>query len=735
MNAKMEQPIVTSRPLSKPSHAARRYPRPGFTSAHALGGEPTDESGRAAARGVVALTQGTARWGPGATVGPTRRRVGVIWTGLFSLAAFVCLTGVNCPGGIGPPSPLDDSEDSPGIIELGGVQLNSVNARTGTARFVLAGAEYETDKDTISVFVNSTTIASESLTVSPHEISFPYSFADGRNDLMLLASDSAGRALQFEGVVWAGSGSPKITVLDEDGKPFSGADISAVLVDNPNVRMEIKSGTSPVSLNNMPSRTFIFTAHASGGRIATATAIGNSPAVSLRFRAFNTPSTVQNDDFSLGLQGWDVGTAPVKIQTHSELGAQSTAPDQDLVLTTRGEGAQTISRTIHTHDNMAGVSLRYRFVTSEVPGGYFGTKFNDSFSVIIRSKNSGMVIYDSNSMNGLGLGAFSPGGVTAWRTLDLPLSVADDVQIEISVNNTGDGALDSSVIVDRIDAMQIAITHLELNDIDGTPLQQLSCDPHPYFNRNTRIHGKITVMGPPDDALADLAIDVLQGGKVVATGHLADGNAKAQLLAPFGPEWKVEVSTSQLLFEILSDEFGAGKPIQKAKDGTVSLRVRAKSMKGYEASPIEYPRPLPILVRYAKSNRNPDRDENVGGDDWITPNALVVLEALQDKISVGDISNMNGGTFSPHQLHQNGVDVDAKFEGYGANNATATKLLEILNDPTYGKKIKFVYVTFSNTDEFGKAITGVKLKDGRQANAVIQNRANHDTHFHMRIAP
>jgi hypothetical protein len=75
-----------------------------------------------------------------------------------------------------------------------------------------------------------------------------------------------------------------------------------------------------------------------------------------------------------------------------------------------------------TEENSTSVYVRYKFVTSEVPGGFFGTQFNDYFSVTIRSQ-SGYYTTISKSMNALGLGAFDyASGATNWYTLKLEVS-------------------------------------------------------------------------------------------------------------------------------------------------------------------------------------------------------------------------------------------------------------------------------------------------------------------------
>jgi hypothetical protein len=55
-------------------------------------------------------------------------------------------------------------------------------------------------------------------------------------------------------------------------------------------------------------------------------------------------------------------------------------------------------------------------------------------------------VFESNSMNGLGLAAFDDGGATAWREVTLPVAPDGDVvEIDMTVTNVGDDLLDSQV--------------------------------------------------------------------------------------------------------------------------------------------------------------------------------------------------------------------------------------------------------------------------------------------------
>ncbi len=273
-----------------------------------------------------------------------------------------------------------------------------------------------------------------------------------------------------------------------------------------------------------------------------------------------------------------------------------------------------------------------------------------------------------------------------------------------------------------------AINGIALRDIDGEPLRYLSADEHSYFDGNTLIHGAFVVTGDPSDTIASVSLEVIADGTVIATGVLA-GGVPTQT---FGNDRTLQVGAGDLLFTISSTQFVG---IDRTTDALLRLRVRVTTTNGAEA--VGDYGDVGKLVRYRGENRYEDRDDARGGDDWLTPSALALLQHFGDAIVIGDISDMNGGPFPPHETHRDGIDIDAWFWGYNElDAATAEILVSHLNDPTFGSRIELVYVTYEQieTDPLWLAIRDVTLADGRAARDVIQPYAGHDTHFHWRIA-
>jgi hypothetical protein len=642
-----------------------------------------------------------------------------------------------------------ENEDSPGHVGIGGVSETSFNPQLGTIYFEAIGVTFYTDPADVLILVNDQPVPEDSITITPEVIIFDYAFVDDRNELLLLALDNQELSLSAEAVLWAGSNELLVNVSDEGGQPVSGAVVTAKLGDDQDVQVQSTTVNGQVSFQNLPSRTLLLTAEDSEGRFGALTATGIETTVDIVITGFGPPSPIDNNDFSLGTEGWDIGDAPVVLIPHVEnstntntLAAVSTAAseDWDLMVMTLGEGGHSITRTFPSKPGTRTVAVRYKFVTSEVPGGYCGSEFNDSFRVVIRYNDpiAFLIAKEQNTMNGLGCGAFDASGATEWREVSLPvMGDPGTVKIEVGVANVGDGLYDSSVVIDLVEEKALAITNLDLRDLDNTGLRRLSAAAHPWFSGNTLINGTITVEGDSESELDSLVLEILQGGSVVATANLSSG-AASTLLQSFGSDEKVEITTSQRLFQLSS---GQAAQINSSQNGTLGLRVRAIS--GDQNITEDFRRSVQILARFGGVLRYGVRNVLMGGDDWVKPEVRPVIEHF-NQFRYDSASNMNGGPFQPHNGHRNGNEVDAAFYGYnplndptrqGTAQGTAQRLIDMFNDPTYGSRIRYVTVTFNrvNSDPFWQAIMNVTLNDGRPVTRVFRRAINHDTHFHMAI--
>jgi len=289
----------------------------------------------------------------------------------------------------------------------------------------------------IYAFRNNVMISSGNIQVIGDEILLPQVLGSGPNQFEVFVSDIDERSLFGSWTLWAGASMLVVSVQDGNGQAVADAAVTVKLEDNQEVQMMgVTDAGGQVPFQNVPPFTIEAVALAADGAFGSRITTGNQGTIVVQVTGIGPPSTIDNNDFSLGTDGWDIGTAPVDIIPHSEeppafledlfpgeqhavdrqamneairqrnrnwLEEQSYGADNfNLRLGTLGEGPQTITRTFQTDPDTESVSVRYRFITSEVPGGFFGSQYNDSFSVNIQSQSGGNLIVDSNSMNGLG---------------------------------------------------------------------------------------------------------------------------------------------------------------------------------------------------------------------------------------------------------------------------------------------------------------------------------------------
>ena len=412
------------------------------------------------------------------------------------------------------------------------------------------------------------------------------------------------------------------------------------------------------------------------------------------------------------------------------------ASAQNMLVTTGDIGSTEVTRTVLVQEFEQTFNLSYRFKTEEIPAGFFGTDFNDVFSLTLQS-DSGSTELESNSMNGLGAGAFDSTGTTDWYEVTLAVQPGDTVRIIASVANVFDDRFDSSIEVnfwETVGSRPLVIESVELADVDDLQLVAFSGDDHSYFGGNTRVHGTVAVRGGLQDSLESLKLEVVQNGGVVAIGELTSG-AASSLLKPFGPGGSVSVSSKQHLFDIPNSN-----GIDVSSNGSVTMRIAATDDTGqtHTVAVGSYP----VFARYKLANRYNPRDAGVGGDDWAHPSTIAFVTQFPSH-TYNDFSNMHGGDFTPdHQTHQTGLDVDGWYEGYNnLDAASAQTMLDILNRPD-GRRIAIVYVTMSDVQhgelladsEFYNHIKGKMLRDGRKATDVILDRLQHKTHYHWKVS-
>jgi hypothetical protein len=592
------------------------------------------------------------------------------------------------------------------------------------------------------VFNNGIQVPNQNISIVGNEIVLSSVLVSGQNQIEVVALDQARLPATGEFVLWAGGNQAVIAVQNAQAIGQPGLTLRYSLSDDPTVFGEGQTDNlGRFTAVNLPPNPIELRAFNNTSTLAGFNTIQGTDAVgTVVVTTVNAPSPVDNNTFTQGLAGWNVGNAPVTLVTAAnDLSPQLFADGSsgmDLVLSSGGkEGPQTISRTFTVKAGMTSVKVRFRFITGEIPGGFFGTDFNDRFSVTMRRIRAGTGTADpprlrSGSMNQLGLSMFDAQGATSWMEESVSVTAGDTLQVELTVVNVGDSAFDSQLVVDGLFEGTFAIESMMLLDIDNNPLEMFSAAAdNPYRNGHTDVNGRIRFNGKAGDRIQAIVLEVIQNGNVVANGDL-DPGVSPQLLTTFTSSGVIELGQSVRLFRLPNAQ-AAG--INVASNGTVRLRVRASTSSGEEKSR-DHPTPLDLLGRFSGSNRyGSTRDENQGGDDWVLPTVRDLIGQLGSGVLVNDFSNMNGGRFVPHDSHRRGIDVDATVGSFSNKDAAAAQaLIDILNG-TVGSSIQLIGTTFPPVGEFAAVLNQTILDDGRNASDVVRQWADHNTHFHIRF--
>lgn len=283
------------------------------------------------------------------------------------------------------------------------------------------------------------------------------------------------------------------------------------------------------------------------------------------------------------------------------------------------------------------------------------------------------------------------------------------------------------------------------------------------------VWGTFRAVGPKTESISDVRLDIVQGGRKVATGSLYDGRRADIIGKSFssGAKNPRDKSTGVLSQQAKTFKGKSGTPEQKmsstmplfrippaeldkidvSKNDKLTLRLVITSSSGLEST-YEHPQPMTLLARYPSDDqhsRYPGIDPEEGGDHWIQPAARDALKHYQAKIpglSVGDLSNMNAGDTPDHQTHETGMSADVKWWPAGdlpttmAEEAVTILLRDILADSTYGASVQRIYATREGT-YIGKAIAKVvKANPAWKSHAErIVHASNHLNHFHIDFKP
>ncbi len=378
----------------------------------------------------------------------------------------------------------------------------------------------ETDPDVLTV--NEEAVDPYRISTSTHKITGPIALEDGPNTVEFQFLDSNGLRLMLTETIWSGPNELVINLRDEDGAFYTTepADITVRSVDNREITATQPAEFGQATFTNIPSRTMMVHVVTESGLRGFGAAHGEDGSVDIIIRPDGPISEIDNNDFSLGLEGWiasdpdtislvphdetrgpdededifenqDEGSLQISPQSKTyraalhrqqelaraerdlktlQLTPNEAILNRDLRLQTSGEGEQSVARNFRTQIGTTGLTIRYRFITSEIPAEYYGSEYNDTYSVSIKVPRAGLDITEQSSMNDISYEAFDEvTGATDWTYVSLVGDLSEtEVYARASVSNVVDDMFDSVVEIDFIEEFSVAVSPaLAWNETDG----------------------------------------------------------------------------------------------------------------------------------------------------------------------------------------------------------------------------------------------------------------------------
>jgi hypothetical protein len=268
-------------------------------------------------------------------------------------------------------------------------------------------------------------------------------FGPGRISITVTALDTAGNAIIQPFSLLFGSITMPVLVLDETGAPAQGLSVTADATIYPGIKqVGITDATGVVKFQNLFSTSIGLFTKTADNKIGANGVAGTTNTITINLIPFRPASTTTSFNISDGIVGWTGGIIKdLPIAKRDNVLVVGTNAASDLQLAHAEPKVYPFTKSVY---------IKYKFQTDEVPGGYFGTKYNDYYIVTIRS-NTGNAITVSHSMNELGLGAFDGSGATDFFTLNMPVDPKTEwVAFDVGVSNVADNLLDSQVIVNKL---------------------------------------------------------------------------------------------------------------------------------------------------------------------------------------------------------------------------------------------------------------------------------------------
>ena len=246
-------------------------------------------------------------------------------------------------------------------IELDGVIEDGYNKKGAPFSVKIAScSKFQLNQTT--AFANFRAIPG--MTVSEDSISFS-GFSDDYCLLSVFALDTNGYPIIKSWELHFGSINMPVLILNPDDSPAEGVHVEANATVYPGLTGGcMTNALGKCTIENLPGTTIGLVARKNDNSIAVNGLAPTTVQVTLKLLPFIIPKPGASFDVDNGTAGWTGGTLQQSLKIKR---------DTTLVVNTNGQYTlQSSTNSFPASEGIKKAYIRYRFITSEIPGGFFG---------------------------------------------------------------------------------------------------------------------------------------------------------------------------------------------------------------------------------------------------------------------------------------------------------------------------------------------------------------------------
>ncbi len=657
-------------------------------------------------------------------------------------------------------------------VNIEGVNPKIFNPQNLNLSFEVLGGGYLDDHD-FSIFINGEVeITDKFQKTSNNKIEGTFEALDGENNVTFLAYDQNENYIYRTIRFFAGAKTLDLQIIDESQRVVPNKEYEVFLTKFDEIKFKVFSdAVGKISINNAPTLD-LYVWGIDGDSIVHDRIHKNESSKTLVLNNIGQPSSVDNNDLSLGLQGWDYTENHVYVDDSD--GQRKLAVNVPV-------GQDVFYSRIFVHQGDK------KFLSHEIT--FSSANMENYGEIILLNKTSGEMEFYTASSEDLDY-------VESYEIKKEVSVLADDGDVIYlfvrykSFMETKTTWVDS-LFYESEPLKTLLPTYVEttfpisgfdqrirvkLREIDSTsmdnnsatsfyPLDFLSVGDFNKYSLNLKntIYGEIDFQELDDD-IASIEIDnfILRQGSTTCTIFPGDSIAGVHDLAgiqarPFYYRYQSSIDDlDSYLFDFRCTGINFTQDIGISIEMNYTTYSKSTPEKLFPHSKvIQIFKPVNILRSHNLDKSSHYGEYNHGypdfGDFWSQKKTIEILDVLKDisglNLRVGDVSNINGsykgsspeGFFKPHGFHQDGYRFDLMTTNFNLDKRKNTidfkameDLWEMMEESDAADWISKVFATQS--DGYHKNLAKFTCLLNLSGEKVIAYDNIHKNHWHIKVA-